>query len=115
MAGIDWCEPRREQGQNGRLRHFQVEDDLVVALHRYRLDIGVPAFAKVDFEGLLTLVSQEIPGALDVGCGKWLAVVPSHAFTKREGQLLAVRTPGPTLRKIGYDPLKRVLPRMWIE
>src|SRR5207247_3154755 len=48
VAGIDRREPGSESGEEGRLRSFQTESDLIVAVGGDPFDVAVPGLARID-------------------------------------------------------------------
>ena len=109
VAGIDRRVAGGEQRQQRRLRPLQVERGLVVAVGRDVDDLVVPGLARVLAEFLRRLAHQHVEGALDVGGGERLAVVPFHALPQLEGQRLLVGAPGPALRELRHDRIQAVL------
>ena len=109
VAGIDRRIAGGEQRKQRRLRPFQVERRLVVAVGRYVLDLVVPALARILTKFLRRLAHQHIEGAFDVGGGERLAVVPFDALAQFERQRLLVAAPGPALRQIRDDRIQAVL------
>src|SRR5580692_10205563 len=87
MARIDHRITRGQQHDKGRLRPFQTEGDLVVAVGRYFCEVAVPRLARIDPQLVVRFAEQQVPGAFDVRGGERLAVVPLDALAQREGQL----------------------------
>src|SRR5260370_6383908 len=84
MARIDRRIPGGEQGEEGRLRPFQVEGDFVVAVRGYFVEIEEPGFAVVEAQLFLGFSGQQIVSAFDVGSGERLAVMPFAALAQTQ-------------------------------
>ena len=116
VAGIDGAVARGEQDQQRGLRLAEVEGHLAVAVGRDLLEVPVPGGARILAQLLgLALAGQHVPGALHVGRGEGLAVMPLGIADQLEGQLLAVLAPRPALGQIGTDRLEAVLRDLLIE
>ena len=109
VAGIDRRVAGREHREDRRLRARQMERRLQVAFGRDFLDVGEPVLARVLAEAVLRFAGQHLEGALHVGAGERLAVMPLHAFAQLEGERLAVRAPLPARGELGDDRLDAVL------
>ena len=79
------------------------------------VEIGPPCLAGIEAQLFLRLTLQQVPGALDVGGGKRLAVVPIDALVQFESQILAVLAPAPALGKIGDDIVESILLLVLVE
>ena len=107
VAGIDRRIAGGEQRQQRRLRPLQIERGLEIAVGGDVVDLIVPGLARVLAELLLRLAHQHVEGAFDVGRGERLAVMPFDALAQLEGQGLVVAAPGPALREIRDDRIRR--------
>ncbi len=103
MAGIDWREARCEEGDKGRLRPFEAECHLVVAVDHDLFEVAVPRLARIEpqFVGRFTL--HQVQGAFDVLGGERLAVMPFDALAQAEGQPRFVLVPRPFASEVGDD------------
>src|SRR6266404_9648721 len=115
MARVDHREPAGEQHRKCRLRSLQLESDLVIAVDGHRSEVVVSGLARIESELFRALVQYQIPGALHIACGEWLAVMPFDARAQLEGQFGAVLVPGPARRQIGNDRLQTDLRHVLVE
>src|ERR1051326_4397317 len=86
-----------------------MKGDLVIAVCRNAIEIGVPGLPRIDAQLLGTLALEHFPGAFDIGGRERLAVMPFDTFVQRESQFGAVLVPRPALRQLGYDRVDTVL------
>ena len=99
MAGIDWRESPGEHRREGGLRPLQFEGDLVITVRRYVGEVFICDLARVEPQLVGPLIEQQVPGALDIGGGERLAVMPFDVLTQLEGQRGVVLVPRPACRQ----------------
>ena len=92
-----------------------MKGDLVVAFGRDLIEVAVSRFAGIEAQFLLRFPLQEIPGALDIGSGERLAIMPFEALPQLERQPLTILAPGPAFGKVGHDRIDRVALLVLIE
>jgi hypothetical protein len=106
VARINGGVARREQQRKRRLRLLHHEGRLEIAVDGDFAQVLIPDRTRVLAEVLnVALADQHMPGALHVLGGERLAVMPLHALSQLERQLLLAVVPGPALREIRHDRL----------
>ena len=116
VAGIDGAVAGRQQHQERGLRLAEMESHLAVAIGRDLIEIPIPRGAGILAQLLgFAAAGQHVPGALHVGGGEGLAVVPFGVADQLEGEVLAVGAPAPALGEVGTDRLQAVLGNLLIE
>ena len=115
MARIDRRHAAGEQGEEGRLRPLQGEGDRVIAFGRDIVEVAVPRLARVEPQLVRRFPVQHVPGALDVGRGERLSVMPFDALAQFEAELCVVLVPGPAQGQFGLDEFRPVLFFMLVE
>jgi len=103
--GIDRRPTGGQQREQRRLRAFQAERDLVIALDDNLVEVGVPGPARIDPQLVASLAGQQIPSAFDILGGERLAVVPFDALAQRKRQLSPFLVPRPAGGEVGNHRL----------
>ncbi len=115
MTRIDRRITRGEQRDERCLRLLQVEGRGVIAAGADTVEVPIPGPARVYAEAVWRFAEDHVPGALHVGGGERLAVMPAHSLAQAEGQFFPVFAPRPAAREIGNDRIQAVLRNLLIE
>src|SRR4029077_17070010 len=100
VTRINRREPRGEKSEERGLWPLQMKRRLIIVVGGYVVEIGPPGLAGIEAQLFRRLALQQVPGALHVGGGKRLAVVPLDALVQFERQIVAVLAPAPAVGEI---------------